>query len=308
MELRTDMSTKPKLSDRLPEVIYVSPFGVARLDWPWNGGGRARLAEADARTRARADAAGLPGRVSPHIAAAPARGPCIAEVPRETVMTASGPRDRRASPVGFDRLRVGDAFDVMEEQARRGWPRVVEAARKAHPDVVAKARARHQALDAARVSRGEKPVRFRPPKFVEPAFEPPFTPGQVAAARDYAALTERVASSGVKCSSVETVGGGGGGLSEAVARDMMRLAALHRRIGDGLAKDAVRPSKGGMRSAIRVRALVDQVCLGGATISQVLAAHGWGANKRMRALLREALGAALDRMRGYDLVRPQNLP
>lgn len=227
-----------------------------------DGRGVARLAVSAARCQALIEAATPPDDVSPHIPVAPARGPVISEVPREVEMTENGPRVRRGAAVGFNRVRIGDAFDVMEEQGRR-----------AH--------------------RGKE------------AFVPPFTSGQIQAGRDYATLVERLDASGLKCSSLESVGGGGGGLtvSEAVGRDMQRLAALRRRIGDGLAKDNLRPSKGGARSAIRVRDLVDQVCCGGRTLAQVLEHHGWGEkNMRVRGLLREALAAALDRMQGYDLV------
>jgi hypothetical protein len=279
---------------RLPAVIYVSPHGVSRLTWPWGRAGLVRQEAERARCVEVIARATPPGRVSPAIPVAPARGPAVAEVPREAVMTAGGPRDRRAAPVGFDRVRVGDAFDLMEDQARRGWPRVVEAARQAHAEDV-----------AARTAQG-----LRSRGFVAPAFVPPFSAGQVAAARDYAALVERVNGSGVKCASLEgRVGGGGGGagVSEAVARDMARLAVLRRRIGDGLAKDCLRPSKGGMRSAIRVIDLVERVCVGGATLSDVLAAHGWGRNAGVQRVLQEALRGALDRMQGYDLVRAQNV-
>jgi hypothetical protein len=285
------MSMKKPLSDRSPAVIYVSPRGIARCTCPWGRAGLIRQEAERARCADVMSRATPPGRVSPVIPVAPARGPAIAEVPRAAVMTEAGPRDRRSAPVGFDRVRVGDAFDLMDDQARRGWPRVVDAARRAHEAAQAQPGARQR-------------------DFVPPAFQPPFSAGQVAAARDYAALVERVNGSGVKCASLEGRAGGGGGgcgVSEAVARDMARLAVLRRRIGDGLAKDCVRPSKGGMRTAIRVRDLVDRVCIGGATLSDVLAAHGWGRNAGVQRVLQEALRRALDRMQGYDLVRPQNV-
>lgn len=138
---------------------------------------------------------------------------------------------------------------------------------------------------------------------------PPFTSAQEAAGRDYAALVERVAAAGLRCSSLEASCGGGGAraVSEAVAQDMRRLAVLRRRIGDGVAKDVLRPSKGGLRGAIRVRALVDAVCVGGMTLAQVARAHGWAADGRVIGVLQRALAAALDRMQGFGLLRPQHM-
>ncbi len=271
-----------------------------------DGGGVARLVASSMRCQSLIAAATPPEDVSPHIPVAPARGPAISEVPREVVMTESGPRVVRSAPVGFNRIRLGDAFDIMEEQARRAHPQKVEAARRKHPDVILVARAKHELVAAELLAQGQKVRGFREPVFDPPAFVPPFSPGQVEAGRDYARLVERVEASGLKCSSLETVGGGGGGLtvSEAVGRDMQRLAALRRRVGDGIAKDSVRPSKGGMRSAIRVMTLVDDVCCGGRTLAQVLERHGWGRNQRVKEVLRAHLSNALDRMRGYGLVVP----
>lgn len=235
-------------------VWYVSPRGVAA----------ARLQAERDRCAAMLARATPPEGCGDAIPVAPARGPQIAFMPRETVMTESGPRSRQSGWKGAKAVRVGDAFDVMRQQAENASKR-----------------------------RGA------------PAFVAPFTPGQEAAARDYAALVERVEASGMKCSSMESTGAGGGGrsVSEAVASDMARLQALRRRIGDGIAKDKLRPSKGGMRTAIRVRDLVDRVCLGGQTLAEVARACGWPDNGRVTGILRTALCAALDRMQGYDLAR-----
>lgn len=203
--------------------------------------------------------------VSDAIPVAPARGAQIVERPVEAIMTDSGPRVVGAA-FGEYRVRVGDAFDKMEESALRSHKRH-------RPDEV---------------------------------FVPPFTPGQVQAARAYATLVERLDASGLKCSSPETQIEGGASdltMSEAVSRDMDRLAMLRRRVGPGLAKDKVRPSKGGMRSAIRLQDLVDQVCCGERTLSEVMRHSGWGNNARIRGVLRDALARALDRMQGYDLDR-----
>jgi hypothetical protein len=138
-------------------------------------------------------------------------------------------------------------------------------------------------------------------------FVPLFSPGQIAAGRDYAALTEKVDCSGLKCSSLEAQrvsSSGGGDREEAVLADIQRLRALQARIGNGLAKELRRFRPSDKRRAIFVRALVDQVCLGDKTLGQVLEAHGWGSNQKSREAIAAALSGALDRMQGYDLVQP----
>jgi hypothetical protein len=138
------------------------------------------------------------------------------------------------------------------------------------------------------------------------AYEPLFSVGQVEAARDYAALFERVASSGVKLSSLEGLGGGGdaGAREAAVFDDIARLRMLRRRIGGGLVDGlrSVRPG-GAVRSSIRVIDAVDRVCVGRAVVSDVLAANGFAVNSRTRAGLCADLAAAFDRLRGFDLAR-----
>ncbi|ETX26865.1 hypothetical protein RISW2_18895 [Roseivivax isoporae LMG 25204] len=132
-------------------------------------------------------------------------------------------------------------------------------------------------------------------------------------AREYAQLAERCDAAGMKCSSIETQGAGGGRPGDreaAIFRDIERLRVLRRRIGDGLAREVSRnrPSAtGGPRSAIRVRRLVDDVTLNGLTLDQVFDRCGWrNVNAKMRGELRGALCGALDRMRGFDLARPQD--
>lgn len=244
-------------------MIYVSANGVAEA--------RARLAETDARCAEILRAAALPEGVSPHIPVAPARGPVVMEAPVEMVMTDKGPVELRTAVRGHDRVRVriGDAFDVMCDQARRAHA----ASKKNSP-------------------------------FIEP-----FSLGQINVGRAYARLVERVDASGVCCSSAEGMpmsGSVGGKLtvSEAVARDIDWLRSFHRRIGDGLAKDVRRPSKGGIRHAITVRDLVDRVCLAEQSIGEVMRACGWGENSHIKRVLRGHLCLALDRMNGFDLVKP----
>lgn len=246
-----------------------------------------RLAASDAACREILDRATPPERCSSAIPVAPARQTVIAEVPRKAVMTEAGPRVMRDDEGFGDRARLGDAFDVMEDQARRRHKGVVAQAWRAHLERCSEA-----------VATGR-----REPNWREPRYLPPFTSGQIAAARDYATLTERCLSSGLKCSSLEAQrasGSGGGDREVAVLRDMSRLRAFHRRIGDGLAKEVRRIRPGGVkRSAIRARTLVDQVCLGGLSLTEVLQAHGWAVDAKSVDALREALRSALDRMQGY---------
>lgn len=258
-------------------VIYVNRLGTARCDkYPGQ-----EAAEERARVAALLRRATPPDRVSAQIIAAPARLYAIAETPRITVMTENGPRTRRESALPrSDRVRVGDGFDKIEE-----------AARKAHARLCADAKRR---------------------KVDPPAWTPPFLEQQIRVGREYSALAERCAGSGVKCSSLEALraaAGGGGDREAAMLRDFQRLRYFERRIGDGLAKEVrrIRPD-GAERHAIRVSVLVNQVCLGWMTLDQVFEAHGWvHVNGRMRYQLLTVMRNALDRMRGFNLVRPQNV-
>lgn len=233
---------------------------------------RARVVEMLAR-------AAPPVSCGPEMPVAPARGPMFTFQPREMVVTeAGGRRSVRTGYRGRDAAQVADVFHRMEAAARSRHARAAKRAQAEGRDV--------------------------------PVFVPPFDPGQVEAARDYAALSERVACSGVKCSSLEAQSGGSGGngsREEAMLADFQRLRALHRRIGSGLAREVrrIRP-EGRKRRAIRVRTLVDLVCLGGVPLSAVLRRHGWAVDAGAVEGLRRSLAAALDRMRGYDLDRPRN--
>lgn len=266
-------------------VVYVDTNGVGRCSTAKEEA--ARIAAIKARAQP-------PASVGPDIIAAPARGPMQVFVPREMVVTEAGNLvARRSGYMGRDGARVADAFDLMTMNALKAHPKAIAAARRVYEE---------------RVKSLPKGQPAKP--FVAPDFVPPFTHGQVAAARDYAALTERCQASGVSCASLDAVGRscGGGDREAAILRDFDRLRSLHRRIGGGLAKDVRRhrPSvTGGRRSAIRVRVLVDMVCLGNMTLDQVLRRHGWTSkNETVRADLRKALCAALDRMQGYDLSPP----
>lgn len=130
------------------------------------------------------------------------------------------------------------------------------------------------------------------------------TPGQIEAGRRYAAITEAVASGGMKCSAAVMVATGGG----VSARDFMdvyadqadRLRRMHRQIGTGIGMPVrrVRPSVRGVQAtSIRDRALVDMVCLGGLALAPVLQRHGWVKTGRSVAALATALGLVLERLR-----------
>lgn len=246
-------------------VIYVNRFGTALLRCPW--------ADDLALQRVK-DAAAVPPECGPMIMAAPARGTFQTFIPREVVRTDAGNFVSRHA--GYKRrlaVRVSDVFEQMTAASLKAWRRECKRAE----------------------AKGLQP----------PAFVPPFTYGQMQVGQDYAALSERCAASGCKCSSLETQSGGGagGGREEAVIADLQRLRAYHRRIGNGLAKEVrrLRPSAHGgvKRREIRVRVLVDAICLDGETLSDVLKAHGWAKNKVVYVALHSALCAALDRMQGY---------
>jgi hypothetical protein len=120
---------------------------------------------------------------------------------------------------------------------------------------------------------------------------------QVEAGRAYAALAERVASEGLRCSSPEARGNGGGqhvDWIEGVIARSARLARIQAAIGDGYIAGST--TGRGKRRAIAVRTVVDAVCIEGRTLGQVLTAHGWSPKGETRALVRQALADALDRM------------
>lgn len=191
---------------------------------------------------------------------APARGPVERFTPREVVRTDAGNfRTVRNGHCGFDAIRRADAFDVMETQAARRS----KARNKAHT--------------------------------------PLFSVAQMLAGREYGALSEKHSAAGARCSSLEAThrGSGGGSYIDALVAEGRRLDRMRVAIGDGWAMEPRRAAPhGDVRRAIRVRKLVDLVCIGGATITDVLVRHGWQPNGRVREELRLALCAALDRMHG----------
>lgn len=254
------MSKAGKMSARDALMAKLAPSGISPERF-------VRLPEAERMIKIKA-AAEVPQRCGPEVVAAPGRGAFVVFTPREMV---PGSTERtRAGFAGRDAVRAGDAFDVMEDAARKAWLRIPEAER--------------------------------------PPFEPPFTPGQISMGRYYLGLTERHDAGGVKCAALEgRVGGGGGdgGFIAAYVAEGRELGLLHRRIGTGVALSVrrVRPSTRGedARGLILDRTLVDMVCLGGFTLNDVLRRHGWATASGHRSALREALAEALDRMRGYGL-------
>lgn len=191
---------------------------------------------------------------------APARGPVERFTPREVIKTDAGNfRTVRTGWMGNDAIRRSDAFDVMEAQAAR--------------------RARVRKRD----------------------HQPIFTQAQVNAGRAYSVLVERHAARGAKCSSVEATGGGAGGGSyvDRVVAEGRRLDAMRAAIGTDWAMTSRRAAPhGDRRRAIRVRTLVDLVCINGLTLSVVLDRFGWSRKTTHIGELRDQLCAALDRLHG----------
>jgi len=120
----------------------------------------------------------------------------------------------------------------------------------------------------------------------------PFSPAQVGVAREYAALVERHASSGMRGFSVEARVDGGGrgeGYADAVIAEGLRIAALREAVGRERAKLA--------RGVLVAEwALVDWVALGGKMPGAVLQRCGVAAKGETRERLRAVLARALDRM------------
>lgn len=238
-----------------------------------------RLDDEAARCAAMLDAAAPPEAMQA-APVAPARG-AQRLVPNVTVL-----------PGGLRRIEGSrwEAADVFDAMTRSAWLK--------HEAAVEKARLAHD------VSGQEK-------NFRAPAFEPPFSPGQIAMARHYRDLVERHSAGGVRCSSIEAQGGGGatgGDFMDAYLREGEELARLRARIGTGAAMvlRRIRPSKRGSKATVLDRTLVDMVALSGMTLSEVLRAHGWSDDGKHRQLLRVALSAVLDRMQGYRDRPPQD--
>lgn len=225
------------------------------------------------------DAATPPDICGPDIPVAPARGAYATFQPIRLVPGSAG----TAVPDGYrahgevrhrSALRRADVFDRMIEDAR----------------------CRHE-------KRGEDAGLFLPP----------LSPGQVSMGRVYRDLVEDHDGKGMKCASLEASRGGGGSGSfiDTFVAQGIAIERIRAKIGHGVAMEVrrIRPSGRGAAAhgIILDRALVDMVCLGDRTLSQVLAAHGWDKQTKHIAALRVALAAALDRMQGYRNTHPQNV-
>lgn len=218
----------------------------------------------------------VPDNVGP-VPEAPARGPIRVTDMRKIVRTDSG--GLRRVQDGFEgrkTMHIGDAFDVIEGKARTAYTKAANRAGRAGKDL--------------------------------PVYIPPFTSAQIGMGRTYRALFEKYDSKGVKCSSVESLSGGGSdgdAFIVALLADGTNLARIRERIGSGVALSVrgVRPSTCNRRGMILDRTLVDAVCLQDKTMTDVLRAAGWvrvgqsAKGEHVKALTR-ALAAALDRMAG----------
>lgn len=209
----------------------------------------------------------VPAECGPDIGVAPARGPVCVFTPLEVQKTASG-NMRVAKSGHYDPqrgetaprrgLRRADAFDVMQARS-----------------------------DARARGRKVAPVAL-------------FTTAQIEAGRTYAALVESLSAAGCGLSQLERGGGSAtAGVNEAVIDKLDRLGAMRAAIGTGwaIARDRVDPGRD-PRKPIRVRVLVDLVCIEAGTLTDVLRRHLWPNASRTQALLRESLAGALDRLYG----------
>ncbi|MEI4485610.1 hypothetical protein V8J36_05365 [Frigidibacter sp. MR17.14] len=238
------------------------------------GSGAGRLQEEARRVQDVLERAAVPDDVGP-VPLAPARTTGFVVGMQRAIVGGTAVRAGHwepREPAPRRTLTVADVFDAMEEAARR----------------------RHRAdrLSYA-TAKGE---------VIEQPFVPPFTPGQISVARHYRALVEKRGGAGIKCASMEGRRGasGGGSFMDTFIQDGLELEGIRKRIGDGFAMEVrrVRPSKRGGAGArtIRCRDLVDMVCLGDHSLSQVLRAHGWAEKRDHRDALRVALAAILSRM------------
>lgn len=121
--------------------------------------------------------------------------------------------------------------------------------------------------------------------------------GERNTAEIYACLVEQRGA--MRCLDPSAVTGGAGDGLAALRRALrgMCLAEAEAAIGAGVALKARRGRPDlPPRRAVKVRVLVDAVCLGGRTIADVLGQHGWARNKAACGALKAALSEALQRM------------
>ena len=247
--------------------FYVAQSGVVRRRLEAEA---QRLAEIKAAAQPPAETVrgSDPDAPGPHMC--PARGPVETFQPRRAVRTEAGnTRDVRDGHMGRDALRVADVFSRMEDQARRSH---AKSAAKGTP------------------------------------FVPPFTVEQVSTGRYYAALMEWADSAGIKCASLDSIGGGSGANGQreaAIVDDLAALRSMQRRLAQRRVIDKCRPSKGGMAKLLTLRVLVDAVCVGQKTLSEVARDHGVPKNGRVIKMLQTAMGSALDDMYAFSCATPQ---
>ena len=203
----------------------------------------------------------------PRIPVAPARGPQVAFVPHVVMpdeKAADGYKVERTGWRGFAAVRAADIFDDLERRA------------------------------ASRKDKDGNPDRS------------PFTKGQVNAARRYRDLVERHDAAGMKCASLEVRNaagpGGGGEFMDAYLDEGREIEWMRQQIGSGVAME-VRRARRSKRSGetarnIKDRDLVDDICLRGKSLREVLRRHGWTGSARNICIVIEALRKCLDRMSG----------
>ncbi|MFQ1700792.1 hypothetical protein ACJ5NV_09365 [Loktanella agnita] len=141
-----------------------------------------------------------------------------------------------------------------------------------------------------------------------PDAAPLFTAAQIGTGRDYAALYERCAAAGIRCSGIHELDSGSGGSGtggqgtfiDAVIRDRRRLDAMERAIGTEIVikPRGVQAHSDRGRKAITAHDLVYCVCLQGLTISQLLQRFGWSRAPSVSKTVRAALCGALTRLQG----------
>lgn len=151
-------------------------------------------------------------------------------------------------------------------------------------------------LDVMQASRAATDRRRDPEAQVQALF----SPGHIAIAEEYRTLVEWRDGSAMKCASMEAGRGGsqGGVFIDSFIAHGERLDDLRDAIGDEFVMAPRRHmDRDNARRSITVRTLVDGVLLHGKSLSDVLTQHGWAPKGEARKMLREALVAALDRMR-----------
>lgn len=220
--------------------------------------GLARL-RAEARRVAEVKAAAaLPVGASAEIGVAVARGPVRVAPQVETVLTPSGPRQRRATFDGFHPVACEDAFDRMQiKAANRGRDGALFTVAQVEAGRAYAALVERCACEGVRGTFGS----------VVPsaggAGSRDWMDGVLARSRRLARMRMAIPVAVVLA-----------------PRDAAALAA----------RTALRP--------VRVRDAVDGVCVHGQTLSEVLRAFGWPPATRYRERLRVGLCAGLDALAG----------